>query len=711
MLSLNAKLTLNAETLEAENLTDRFSDEDLQKLGEWVWEGYRRDKQSRYSWERRTEAAMDLAMQLQKAKSFPWPNCSNVTFPLITISVMQFHAKAYPALVSGTDVVKYRVIGEDPTGQNKARSLRIGTYMSWERLEADKDWEEGQDRLLINYAVVGTAFKKTYPSYLHNCVKSELVLAKDLVLDYYAKSVDACPRKTHVIPLFRNEIHERIERKVFRDIRDESWYLSPQMPLANEQSDRAARREGMERPAEVDETTPLLMLEQHVGVDLDGDGYAEPYIITIEETSHCVVRITARCTETQIDRLDDGKIIAIRPTEYFTKYGFIPSPDGGVYDIGFGVLMGPINESVNTAINQIFDAGTMQTTGGGFLGRGVQMRGGVLTIAPNQWVRVDTKGEDLKNNIVPNPVREPSTVLFQLLVLLVQYANRISGAIDVTVGENLGQNTPAETSRTMLNMGLKIYNAIFKRAWRSMQEEFRKIYLCEPQVLPMRKFFGDSKTALREDFLGDPNQIAPVADPNITSEEIELQKLMLVASRAAGVQGYNLPELEIRILKALKIDGLESLYPGPGKVQPLPNPKVQVEQMKLESKRLEQQMQMQEFILDLQEQRRVNTAKIILLIAQAEEARQNAVGAEAGRQIAAFDAAIGALKAHDDSLRGHIELALKRAEALNGAERGTEGERGRLPQLASPSGDTGPGVASPEVGAGGGGAPGGGLLH
>lgn len=711
MLKLSKKLTLDSETINDVDLTDRFSDDDLQSLGDWCWAGYQRDKHSRDKWERRTEAAMDLAMQIQKAKSFPWPNCSNVAFPLITISVLQYHAKAYPAIVRGTDVVRYRTVGPDPKGEQAQRAARVGGFMSWERLEEDKDWEEGQDRLLINYAVVGTAFKKSFKDNLRGYVQSELVLAKDLVLDYYAKSVEECPRKTHVIPLFRNEIYERVMTGAFRNVLEEDWYLAPITPAADDQSAKAANREGTEKPMEVDETTPLLSLEQHVSVDLDQDGYAEPYVITFEESSHAVLRIVCRFPESAIERTRDGKIICIRPVEYFTKYGFLPSPDGGIYDIGFGVLMGPLNESVNTAVNQIFDAGTMQTTGGGFLGRGVKIRGGVMTIAPNTWVRVESSGEDLQKNIVPNPVREPSAVLYQLLVLLINYSNRISGALDVTVGENLGQNTPAETSRTMLSMGMKIYNAIFKRTWRSMKEEFRKIYLLHAESMAADgKSFGEGLRILREDFLGDPDRIAPVADPNITSDELEIQKILTIKQSATGTQGYDLADLEVRFLKAMQVESIETLYPGPGKVPPLPNPKVMVEQLKLQSKQLAMQQQQQEFIIEMQEQHRLNTAKIIQLIAQAEKLKADAVGTEAGHQIAAFDAAIGALKAHDESLREHIKLATERMEAMNG-QRDSEGERGGMGRLAASSGNGGAEMAPGAMATGGNGEAGGGVFH
>src|SRR5258706_4914735 len=102
MLNLDQKLTLNVGAIDASNLCDRFSGEDLKRIGRWVVDGYKRDKTSRAKWEQRNAAAMDLAMQIQTSKNFPWANCSNIAFPLVTIATMQFHATAYPAIISGS---------------------------------------------------------------------------------------------------------------------------------------------------------------------------------------------------------------------------------------------------------------------------------------------------------------------------------------------------------------------------------------------------------------------------------------------------------------------------------------------------------------------------------------------------------------------------------------------------------------------------------
>ena len=115
---------------------------------------------------------------------------------------------------------------------------------------------------------------------------SELVSAKDFVISYWAKSIPTAARKTHVISLHRNDIYSRVKNGLFRDCLGESWYSSPQPRPPGASQAKADKRTGMTAPSRPDDTTPIRFLEQHVRMDLDGDGYAEPYIITVEEMGH-----------------------------------------------------------------------------------------------------------------------------------------------------------------------------------------------------------------------------------------------------------------------------------------------------------------------------------------------------------------------------------------------------------------------------------------
>lgn len=683
-------MRINKDLIEAPNLVDRFNSDDLSTLGELVYTGYQRDDISRSTWLRRNEAGMNLAMQIAKGKNYPWPGCSNVIFPLVTIAALQFSARSYSNIIQGTDVFMFRVPGLDPNGTETARAQRIGRHMSWQVLEEDPSWEEQHDRMLINLSIVGTNFMKTFfsPDVKHNV--SELVMAKDLVIDYWAKSVEECARKTQIVPLYRNEIYERAMRGVFaKSILEAPWFSEApsQLPQGPPAPDTDLRRGTY--PSQPDEDTPFQTLEQHRLLDLDQDGYAEPYIVTIEENSKTVLRIVSRLDrEDDIERTTAGKIICMRPAEYFTKNSFIPAPDGGIYDVGFGTFLGPINEAVNSGINQMLDAGTMANSNGGFLGRGAKIRGGVYTMAPWEWKRVDSTGDDLRKSMVPLPVREPGNAMFQLISLLINYADRLAGTVDQNVGISPGQNTPAETSRNMTEQGMQVYSTIFKRIWRSMKQEGQKLARLNRTFMNTKVLFSKDAWVLREDYTADLNQVCPACDPKLVSAGMRFNLAAAIRQASHEVPGYNISEVEKNFLRSMGVPNIDQLYPGPDKVPPLPNPKVQLEQLKQQSKETQWKYEMRRFILELQANRDLVQAQVDKFRAETAQIAAT-IGAErAAHELASFDSAIEAMVKHGDMLNERIKL-------LSGAEDGKSSE----------SGDKGGGVPAVENGPGNAGVP------
>lgn len=687
IITFDRKLSINRDFIDSPNLCDRLSENDLAKIGGLVWQGYNRDLASREKWARRMEAGMDLAMQIQGAKNFPWQGCSNVVFPLVTIAALQFSARSYSNIIQGTDVVRYRVVGDDDGGDLRSRADRISKHMSWQVLEEDSSWEEQHDRLLINLSIVGTAFIKSYfsPSLGHNT--SELVLARDLVINYWAKSVDSAPRKTHIVPMHRNEIYERVKSKTFAPVLDDGWFNSN--PVSTAPADTKHDNRQGTIAVQPDEDTPFRTLEQHRLLDLDGDGYAEPYIVTIEDNSKKVLRIVARVDrEEDIDRTADKKIHRVRATEYFTKFPFIPAPDGGIYDVGFGTLLGPLNESVNSGINQLLDAGTMANSQGGFLGRGAKIRGGVYTMAPWEWKRVDSTGDDLRKSLVQLPVREMSNVMFQLLSLLIEYTDRIAGTVDQMVGKNPGQNTPAETSRNTTEQGMQVYSMIFKRVWRSLKEEFKKLHHLNAVYLPQKQRFGaESGFALREDYQSNPDLVVPVADPNVTSNSMRVGQAITIAERSQIVSGYDRAVVEKNLLRALRIEGIDQFYPGEDKVPPLPDAKSQVEQGKLKVKMAEIQLEAQRMQLELREEQKVNNAKIALMEAESIAIMKGMEAEAAAHALEVFNSIINAMKTRNEVINERVKTISEVTGDKGGSETG--GQSGGIPAMVNGPGDSG----------------------
>ena len=640
--------------LSSANIAELLDEATLNTIGYNVAYEFDIDKLSRSQWEKRVEDAMKLALQVVETKSFPWSGASNVKFPLVTMAALQFHSRAYPALIPSHKIVK---MGID-TAQEQDPNLvlqrhRVEDHMSYQVLEEDENWESEMDKVLITVPIVGCAFKKTYWNFNEDHPVSENILAKDFVVSYWTKNLKDCTRQTHVLYLSKNDVIARQRRGLWLDMNLSDPQTIPQDDLTNTQN----KAQGVDQPT-FDPATPYEFLEQHRWEDLDGDGFKEPYIITIHKETRQVVRIVANYFEESIKRNSKDEIINIKPESYFTKYSFIPSPDGGFYDIGFGILLGPLKESINTIINQLIDAGTMATTAGGFLSRGIKIRGGNYNFAPLEWKHVDSTGDDLAKGIVPLPVREPSQVLYTLLTTLVQYGERIVGSTDIMVGENVGQNTPAETSRTMAEQGMKVFAGIFKRVHKALKEEFKKLYRLNQLYLPSEYKYATG-VVLASDYVMNADMLRPAADPHIVSDTQRIMQAQTLLQTATSVPGFNMYNVLVRYLDAMKITNIEEVLPnpkGPNAVQPQPNPKVMVEQIKAQVKQADMQGKMKIAMGKLSLEAELNRAKIVKLEAEALKAVEEAGGVKEGHQIALLEAQIGAAKAHQEGILRSLEL-------------------------------------------------------
>jgi len=646
-MNINEILKTRAD---GENLADKLSAEELSKIG---WDGYDQyttDLESRNDWEVRYKEANKLALQVPERKNTPWENASNVKFPLLTVSCIQFQSRIYGQLVAGTNIVKMRTIGSDPTSQKMQRARRVETHMSYQILEEDESWEEEMDRLLMALPLVGTVFKKTFYDPEKSRLNSQMVLPKDLVVNYFAKSLEAASCVTHVIEKYPNEMETYFRMGLYRRVE-----LAGAQNQSDHIQDDVDSRQGLTRP-KAQKTDPYKLLELHWFLDLDGDGYKEPYIVTILLDTYEVLRIVPRFRISDVERKGD-EILRITPRQHFNKFSLIPSPDGSFYDLGFGALLGPLNDSVNTLINQLIDAGTLANRQGGFLGRAARLKGGRLKFKIGEWQNINVNGDDLRKAIVPLPVRDPSNVLFQVLGFLVDYGERLSSVSDMMVGKTPGQNTPATTAMAALEEGMKVYTSIYKRIYRSMRDEFRLRYELNREYLDPEEYYivldeGRDAKIFQSDYFGDATDIRPAADPTIVSDMQRLQRAEALSQRSMSVPGYNTSAVELRVLEAMRIPGVQEVFPvdekGQAQIQPPDDPKIEIEAAKFER---DSKLKTQELVGKLA----LIDAQIINLEASSILAMAKAEAAEEGIQLDQYKQRLDTMKEQRETVKAMME--------------------------------------------------------
>jgi chaperonin GroES len=571
------------EILYETNIAESLSEEQLVKIGAEAYQGYMADKGSRRNLEDMWEHWTKIALQVAEAKTYPWPKASNVKYPLLSTAAMQFAARAYPTLIpSDGQVVKCKVLGSDPTGEKTERADRVGRYMSYQVMEEMEEWEGDMDRLLITLPITGVVFKKTYYDRSKGRNKSCLVMPQNLVVNYWAKSLEDAERVTEIIPMTQRVITERVKAGLFLDVD-----LGDPKVLADNQSE--SKTYGLQ-PPQLDKTTPFNILEQHAYLDLDEDGYDEPYVITFEEQSTKVLRIAPRFEEDGIKLNDKGELEKITPLQFYTKYGFIPNPDGGFYDIGFGRLLGPINDSVDTITNLLIDSGSLSNLQAGFIGKGLRLKMGDNKFTPGEWKAVNATGDDIKKQIFPLPVREPSDVLFKLLQFLIESGNKLASVAEIMVGKMPGQNTPATTTMATIEQGMKVFTAVYKRIYRSLTDEFRKLYKLNGLYLDdYLEVDALGENISQADFTFPIVGIIPAADPNAVSSQEKQAKVQAIMP-LLQLGTINPMAVTKLALDAFEIPNAESYMMEP---QPQPDPEAQKAEAELALKQEEHGMKMQ----------------------------------------------------------------------------------------------------------------------
>lgn len=635
--------------IKARNIAAILPASELTGLGQTVLSGYEIDKSSRDDWEKLNKEAMKLANQSPEKKSFPWDNAANVKYPLITTSSIQFHARAYPAIIQGRQVAKGVVNGFDLDGDKKERADRIGKHISYQLLEEMDDWEEETDKLLLNLAIVGCCFRKTYfdKSKGKNC--STFIPAEHLIVNNGAKTIESAPRITQEFELYKNEIEERERAGTFIDV---DIY---------ETSD--------------DEDAPVKFLEQHCWADLDEDDYKEPYIITVHKDSGQVVRIVPRYSEGSVE-VANGVVSKINPDHYFTKYSFIPNPDGGFYDIGLGVLLTSINETINTITNQILDAATKQNAGGGFIGSGLRLRSGNMRFSPGEYKPVNQTGSAIRENIYTMEHPGPSAVLFNMLGLLIEAGKDISSVKDILTGQG-NPNETATSTLALIEQGQKVFTAIYKRIHRSLAKELKKIYRLNQQYLTPEGYFrymDNPQPIALNDYQGDATDVTPISDPTMSTDAQEMARAEAYM-RMVGDPYVNQHEIRRRYFKSLKEENMESVLletpqPDPAQLQKqLQEMQEQGQQMqqefgKAQEQFMQSQQQAQEEVMRLQAENQ--ELKQQLGMTEAEKSIKAGMDALAAREVVVKEkeimSDIAKVQSEEEALRIKKETELKDAQ-------------------------------------------------
>jgi len=386
--------------------------------------------------------------------------------------------------------------------------------------------------------------------------------------------------------------------------------------------------------SQTEEDDITSFLEQQTFADLDGDGYEEPYIITVQKTSGKVVRIVARYNADDVLIKDeknkrvaflsdliqvktnekgetvlslpvtsgDREIIRITPSINITKYGFLRDPGNGFLDVGYFHLLAGLNAGINAGTNNLLNAAILSNLQGGFLARGVRDKMGAMQVKPGQWQATNLPAQDLAQGFLPYNFKEPSGTLFALVQLLLQTAQQTSASADLT--QALGTNAPATTTLALVQEQQSAASAIILRIYRSMTSEFKKLFQLNAEFMDpelYQKVLDDPDADYEQDFNTDDFDIIPVANPEVSSK---IQRLQLAQAELSNLQAVIAAQGDIKpivknFFNAIGSQDVNQIFP-----EATPEQKKQASDD--QQQQLDEQQKLQEIAIDQSERKQSN---------------------------------------------------------------------------------------------------------
>lgn len=555
------------------NIADMFDEDTLLRIGRNVVEGYDADLSSMSDWSGFVENGLALVKQESVSKSTPWDGASNFKSPTLMQAALKFSDRASTELLRQEDVVKTAVIGKDKEGAKAEQAERVAEYSNYQINVAMSEWRDEHEKLLYQLPYDGTVFKKTFFDQRLGRPVSDVIVYPNFVVNNDADSISRLRRFSEVFELSKNEVIERQRQGLWLDI-DISF---------GDESDA----DSTEDQAESDKFTTFI--EQQGFFDLDGDGYEEPYTFVVQHTSGQVVRIIPRFEPSDVlikdkknnraaklsdllgaDGLAEGgerEVVRIKAVNTITKYGFLRDPEGGFLDVGYSYVLGALTAGINATTNQLVDAGTLANRQSGWLAKGFRRKMGNSSFKPGEWKQTGIAAIDLRNGVVPLPVKEPSGTLFSLMKFMISSSQELSASADLS--QSLGANAPATTTLALVQEQQQSAGAIILRIYRAMSEEFKKLFDLNSKFLDPAEYqevLDDPEANFAEDFNVRSMNIVPVANPEISSKIQRIQQAQAELSQVEMVTsvGGNARLIVKNFYESIGTQNVDEIFPDLG---------------------------------------------------------------------------------------------------------------------------------------------------
>jgi hypothetical protein len=529
----------------ASNIAETMDETELAKIASELVSDFNMDRRSREEWAKAYVTGMDLLGMKIEDRDQPFEGASGVFHPVLTETIIRFQAQAIEELFPAAGPARTKVVGKK-TEEKMSQAQRVEDELNYQLTEEMVEYRDEMEQLLFHLPMAGSAFKKVWFDPVEGRAKACFVPAEDVVVNYGATDLYGAERVTHVMRKNPDEVEA---------LQEAGFYLDVDLPEpTSEFTDVQEKYDEIagERPTLIEDGRHTI-LEVQTNLRFEDDGeLARPYVVTIDKSSSTVLAIRRNW-----DEADERK----RKLTHLIHYKYLPGL--GFYGTGLIHLLGGLTKTATSLLRQLIDAGTFSNLPAGLKARGLRIKGDNTPFRPGEIRDVDVPGARIADSISFLPFKEPSTVLYQLLDMVIGEARRIGSTSDSDISKINGE-MPVGTTFALLEREMKVMSAVQRRLHAALKKELRLISKMIGEFMGPEYAYDDEQEFDRRKDFSSKVDVIPVSDPNASTAAqrvVSYQAALQLSAQAP--QFYNQAKLHRQMLEVLGIDNASEIVALP----------------------------------------------------------------------------------------------------------------------------------------------------
>ena len=380
--------------------------------------------------------------------------------------------------------------------------------------------------------ISGNSWKKVYIDPIKKRVVSRRIKIEDFIINREFPDYHEAPRKTHVLHLSDREFKIMCANGYFSEkfsptFKDDFINSDLDDNLIQIEIDKV---NGTERSGSIGfNNGGYVIFETHCDYLFKSDkkntsGISVPYIISIDESTGRVVRVSRRWE----DKSQDYKKL-----EYFVNFPYVPALDGD----GYGLMhFGSSSAKTATLIDRLALQGALYNSfPGGIISSSVKLENNTIRPRPGEFVNASMGGLPPSQLVLPLPYKDPSPVLLQIKD---NVENNIKRHMSI-INDNflsMAQQSPTGSVAMILENMQRVPNFILKEFFNSfsdelalMQKRFFELFENEEK----REFvIQGGKFSVEKDDFSEKYVVVPFGDTESQSSVHNMMIAEVILSKA-----------------------------------------------------------------------------------------------------------------------------------------------------------------------------------